>query len=444
MGHTVALNGGVGNCGVLAMVLGLRDETMLDSLRDKTRRGMRGQILRGFSAGGRPYGYRSIPVQDSMRKDAYGNPEIVGYRRAIHQGEAKVVHEIFELYAAGLSPKTIAKRLNSHGVPPPRPRRGRPARGWTWTTINGCPSKSIGILNNPIYVGRVVWNRSYKVRDPDSGRRITRQRDRAEWVSTDVPELRIIPDELWECVQMIRDERRHAAREAAACRQRAPKYLLSGLLVCGRCGAPYVLKTGSYYGCASNIDRGGSICPNTQLVRRDVIEATTLEILRTRLLHPSEIEEFVGLVNNKLAEMSGRRAIDRQGRLRELAQARQELENIKAAIRAGLWMSLTREALEEAEAKVSRLEGETVSLPAQVSPLTAEQVLSYVQDLPGLVTVDQDRAKVLLRRFLAPVVLNPTDDGIEAAFQINVAGVLELVGAGTGVRYDSFGAGRGI
>ena len=77
-------------------------------------------------------------------------------------------------------------------------------------------------------------------------------------------------------------------------------------------------------------------------------------------------------------------------------------------------------------------------------PLTAEQVLSYVQDLPGLVAVDQDRAKALLRRFLAPVVLNPTDDGIEAAFQINVAGVLELVGAGTGVRYDSFGAGRGI
>ena len=72
-------------------------------------------------------------------------------------------------------------------------------------------------------------------------------------------------------------------------------------------------------------------------------------------------------------------------------------------------------------------------------PLTAEQVLSYVQDLPGLVAVDQDRAKALLRRFLAPVVLNPTDDGIEAAFQINVAGVLELVGAGTGVRYDSFG-----
>lgn len=50
----------------------------------------------------------------------------------------------------------------------------------------------------------------------------------------------------------------------------------------------------------------------------------------------------------------------------------------------------------------------------QVLPLTAEQVLSYVQDLPGLVAVDQDRAKALLRRFLAPVVLNPTDDGIEA------------------------------
>jgi len=75
-------------------------------------------------------------------------------------------------------------------------------------------------------------------------------------------------------------------------------------------------------------------------------------------------------------------------------------------------------------------------------PLTAEQVLSCVQDLPGSVAVDQDRAKPLLRRFLAPVVVNPTDNGIEAAFQVKVAGVLELVGARTGVRYDSFGAGR--
>lgn len=209
-------------------------------------------------------------------------------------------------------------------------------------------------------------------------------------------------------------------------------------------GGPSALKTGGYYGCAANINRGDAICPNTQLVRRDVIEAAALETLRTRLLHPSEVEAFVGLANSKLAEMSGRRAIDRQGQQRELVQARQELENVKAAIRAGLWMSLTRETLEEAEAKVVRLDRVAVSLPAQVLPRTAEQVLRHVQDLPGLAAVDQDRAKPLRRRFLAPVVLNPTDDGVEAAFQINVAGVLDLVGAGTGVRYDSLGAGRGI
>lgn len=44
---------------LVASVKGLMDEAFLDGLREKTRRGMLGQVRRGFSAGGHPYGYRS-------------------------------------------------------------------------------------------------------------------------------------------------------------------------------------------------------------------------------------------------------------------------------------------------------------------------------------------------------------------------------------------------
>ncbi len=84
-----------------------------------------------------------------------------------------MVRRIFELYAAGHSPKTIAHRLNAEHVPAPRWRQGMPLRGWTWTTINGSPRKAIGILNNPLYIGRVLWNRSRGTRrrrpPPDPG-----------------------------------------------------------------------------------------------------------------------------------------------------------------------------------------------------------------------------------------------------------------------------------
>jgi hypothetical protein len=59
------------------------DEFFLRDLRDKTHRGMAGQVGRGLSAGGRAYGYRSVPIHDSARTDPYGQPLVVGYRRVI-------------------------------------------------------------------------------------------------------------------------------------------------------------------------------------------------------------------------------------------------------------------------------------------------------------------------------------------------------------------------
>ncbi|MDR7518482.1 MAG: hypothetical protein QN131_04915 [Armatimonadota bacterium] len=71
---------------IVAAVMGWRDEPYLDSLREKTHRGILGQIARGMSPGGRPYGYRSEPIYDQAHKDTYGQPAIVGYRRHPSRG----------------------------------------------------------------------------------------------------------------------------------------------------------------------------------------------------------------------------------------------------------------------------------------------------------------------------------------------------------------------
>ena len=39
---------------------GIMNEVFLDGLRDKTRRGMVGQVLKGYHGGGRSYGYRLV------------------------------------------------------------------------------------------------------------------------------------------------------------------------------------------------------------------------------------------------------------------------------------------------------------------------------------------------------------------------------------------------
>ncbi len=250
---------------LVASVMGWKDEAFLDDLRDKTRRGMAGTIRRGFSAGGRTFGYRSKAVHDDAGHE-------VGRRRVIYPHEAEVVRYIFRLYVDGLTPRAIAHRLNGERVPSPRTARGRRSGSWTPATITGSRSKGIGILRNSIYIGRIAWNRSQKVRDPDSGKRTMRVRPESEWIWVDVPDLRIVPNELWERAQVRREQRAWMPGAHVGARR---KYLLSGLLRCGECSGNYVVqfhRAGeTHYGCAVHHDRGPEVCGNRTLVRRDRI-----------------------------------------------------------------------------------------------------------------------------------------------------------------------------
>jgi site-specific DNA recombinase len=74
----------------------------------------------------------------------------------------------------------------------PGPRGGQ----WNASTVRGDPKKTTGILNNPLYVGRLVWGRRQWRRNPDSEKRERRYRLRAhaEWIEVAVPDLRIVDD----------------------------------------------------------------------------------------------------------------------------------------------------------------------------------------------------------------------------------------------------------
>jgi site-specific DNA recombinase len=43
----------------------------------------------------------------------------------------------------------------------------------------------------------MVWNRQRFIKDPTTGKRQARLNQPEEWVRRDVPELRVVDDELW-------------------------------------------------------------------------------------------------------------------------------------------------------------------------------------------------------------------------------------------------------
>jgi len=115
----------------------------LKDLADKTRRGLRGRIEDGKSGGGLCYGY---DVVHQLNADG----EAIRGERRINETEAHLVRRIFTDYLAGKSSRMIAMQLNGEGIPGPQ------GSEWGPSTIHGNPKRGTGILNNELYIGKLV------------------------------------------------------------------------------------------------------------------------------------------------------------------------------------------------------------------------------------------------------------------------------------------------
>jgi site-specific DNA recombinase len=198
---------------------GTMNALFLKDLADKTRRGLRGRVEAGRSGGGNAYGYRVV-------RNIGADGAVSTGERTIDVAQAAVVTRVFRAYAAGESPRRIALQLNAEGIPGPR------GGAWSSSTINGNRERGTGILNNELYIGRLVWNRLRYAKDPETRRRRSRPNGRDQTVSVEVPDLRIVPDELWTAVKdrQARLERRDVRTGAAGdprpfWSQQRPRYL---------------------------------------------------------------------------------------------------------------------------------------------------------------------------------------------------------------------------
>ena len=287
---------------------GMMDEQYLVGLAGKVHRGQEGRVLNRLHPGGRCYGYLNVPIEDPTRTAKYGRPAVSGVRLEIHSEQAAVVRRIFQMYAEGQGLARIAKVLNEEGVPAPQPPRTRTLRAW-------CPSSIQEMLRNERYRGVQVWNRTQKQRNPETGRKISRQRPAADWRRVEVPEWRIVPEELWNAAHTrirLVNERMGRMRCGGLSRtEHSRQYLFSGLLVCGLCGSRMVIISGRgrrgyvRYGCPSHRYRG--VCDNRLTIRQDRLEEQLLAEIEGRILTPEMIaytlERFAEELQGRLIQM---------------------------------------------------------------------------------------------------------------------------------------------
>jgi site-specific DNA recombinase len=315
---------------------GIVDSLYIRELAKKVHRGVEGLALRGLHTGGRCFGYRSVPVEDSTKTDTYGRPLITGVRLEIDESQAATVRRIFTDYAAGDSIKTIAKRFNAEHVISPAPYRGQRHPSWA-------PSAISVMLHNDRYRGIVVWNRTRKVRDPRTGRRVQRPRPQSEWNIQEAPHLRIVSEQVWKAVQnrltFVKAAFANGESAGLCARAYSAPYLLSGFLKCGLCGSKMVVVSGrgqsgrARYGCPLRHARG--ICTNSLRVRQDHLEREVVEGLQREVFQEDAVRYALAKFKMDLME----RLDSARSHLAVLREERDclknEIGNLAAVIAAG-------------------------------------------------------------------------------------------------------------
>ena len=301
-------------------------------------------MRQGRSGGGLCYGY------DVAREiDASG--ELIHGGRRINEAEADIVRRIFAEFAAGRSPRAIALALNAEHVTGPH------GKAWGPSTIYGNWRRGTGVLNNELYIGRLVWNRQNFVKDPETGKRQARPNLPEAWIVQQVPELRIVDDGLWNDVKIRQRRIRHALTHddvgIRSERARRPAYLLSNLLKCGECGGGFSKISRHHYGCSNARNRG--TCRNLLTIRRDVLEESVLSGLKTHLMQPELVKEFAAEYHRELNRLNAGRDADRLRRNEELGRVERQIRAVIEAIKDGLRTPGMRDELFALEARKAAL-----------------------------------------------------------------------------------------
>lgn len=398
---------------------GLIDSLYIRNLAKETHRGIEGQVLKGYSGGGKRYGYYSVPVYNG-KVDICGNPEADGYILKINPDEADTVIRIFKLFGEqGYSAKKIVNVLNKElkETGSPRPPRGD---YWCVSTILGSKKAFRGILNNEIYLGRYRWNRTVSKRNPENGKKKTIVKEQSKWVLIDKPELRIISDELWDKVKK-RQKQLNEVNNGKYNKAR-PSYsmnLFTGLMTCGQCGGHVVVVSGgrwAKYGCSNNWNKGPAVCSNNIKIGRKEIETTVVQSMKIRFDDDSNISYLIEKVNaildSKLSEKQTKwkgDAIQEQ-----LKKINKEIANFVNAIKAGIITETVKEQLINAEKKKKEIEELLAKTKEEVSkaPSVSKAIIfRYLSDIHATLLLHPVLGRTLLSKVIDKIVIEPYENG---------------------------------
>jgi site-specific DNA recombinase len=409
---------------------GMMDEQNSERMRHRVLRGQEGRARQGFTTGSRCFGYRSMLVPNPDKPEAQGRADMLGTKWVIVESEAATIRRIYSMYADGLSDYQICLKLNEEKVPAARkPRIGSADTTWNCTLIKN-------ILNREKYIGKSTWNKTKQVTHPVTGKIETRKNPPELWITNEVPELRIVSDELWNRVQdrlKIVNERMTRRRIAGCNRAKARPYLFSGLLVCGVCGSSITIgsshkggRNAAYRCVSSRLNRG---CTNKLWIREDRLTGQFVQALKNNLLVPEVMEYFVGSVSEELEHYLKGASSNREDSLENLrareASLKSAISRLLAAIMnpSSAGSTALPELLSQTEADLRQVQSDLnlLSVPKNLSEAhldLAAVVRANVSELLEVIMQDVLKSRQVLQRHITRLTLVPRATANGPAYEV--------------------------
>lgn len=286
---------------------------------------------------------------------------------------------------------------------------------------------------------------------------------KSEWLVMEDEALRIIPQETWDRVREIQEEKRKVfprverggfVRGHGSRVESYPTQLLAGLLECDACGAKMQQvsgKLGGYYGCPKGAKNA---CTNTKLVRRELVERAVVQTIKGVVSEPEYVSEVLHRVE---AEVKKRAASSPD----DLTTKERELETLERRIR-GLTETIARSheetgrklnlrplllAIDSADARADELRAEVRSLRATQSRMFQAPPLAWIEDrlrnVREILSARRSQSALSLRKLLGAIRLEWRRPQVGRAYYVarTRLGVLDLLQAG-GDQQDSEGERR--
>ena len=383
---------------------GIVNSQFLKNLATSVKRGRDARAREGLIPGKPAYGYRCIP----------GKPGV----KEIVPEAAKIVRRIFEEYANGISTRTICEGLMAEGIISPSGTKlwnhGKLITGGAFG----------GMLGNQLYIGRLIWNAFYQIKNPENGKRINRKSKEAP-IEVEVPQYRIIPQELWDRAQAMRRSRSTARANAGPRVSRIGDRdrLLLGLLRCATCGGLMMVGQSNTDGTPRVVCSYGARrmnCNHHKSYSLKLLTDKMLEDVKERLTDPKRLIAITRAYHERYAERQRSYRGERENVQKDLNRVTVAIDRTVTAIGMidddpveALVQRLKALRVEQASLK-QRLElVEAKTNVVTLHPAAIDKFTTAVKEVHKALTSDLDEDEIApfhhaFRNIISSVVVHPT------------------------------------